>query len=140
MSGLTDSANQQIQAIQQLDDSEEAAAGIADADHGISDEQRDEEEQDHGRNAPSNWIQTNSKDDDEVAIQPISNEEDDEAPTQIGRINFHKAFLGLLDTQKSELYCIQCKLDGTVSYQKKQETYSSSKLTIYLKSNFHSRR
>jgi hypothetical protein len=137
---LTDSARQQIQAIEGLDDSETAADAIADEDDDISEVQRQEEEQDHGRHAPSNWVQPEDVDHDEVAIQPVNEEEEGETPTQIGRINFHKEFMGLLDTQKSALYCIQCKLDGTVTYRKKGETYSSSELTKHLKSGFHSRR
>lgn len=43
-------------------------------------------------------------------------------------------------TQKSDLQCIQCKLDPSVSYQKKDTAYTHSELNKHLKSNFHTRR
>jgi hypothetical protein len=43
-------------------------------------------------------------------------------------------------TQKSDLQCIQCKLDPSVTYQKKVTTYTHSQLNEPLRSSFHTRR
>lgn len=109
-------------------------------DDSISDEQRHEEHEDHGRNAPSNWRQLDSTNHDTIVIQQVGQMEGEEPPTQIGRINFHKNFLGMASMQYSDLQCIQCKLDPSVSYQKKDLKYTHSELNQHLKSNFHTRR
>lgn len=140
VNALSNSANRYVQALEGLDDSEAAAEALVDEDDDITPEQRLQEDQDHGRTAPTQWKQADDVDHDEVTIQPVNNEDGNELPTQIGRINFHKAFIGLMDSQNSELYCIQCKLDGTVPSAKKENTYSYSQLNKHLKSDFHSRR
>jgi len=115
-------------------------AASHDMDDGISAEQRHEEQEDHGRNAPSNWRQLDSTNHDTIVIQQDGQMEGEEPSMQIGRLNFIKNFLGMDSMQYSDLQCIQCKLDPSVSYQMKKTTYTHSQLNEHLKSNFHTRR
>jgi len=42
--------------------------------------------------------------------------------------------------QQNDLTCIQCRLDGTVPFGKKDSSYTRSLLNKHLKSNYHTRR
>jgi hypothetical protein len=46
----------------------------------------------------------------------------------------------MLAMQRTDLTCIQCRLDGTVPFQVKDSVYTHSQLNRHLKSNYHSRR
>lgn len=66
-------------------------------------------------------------------------EENEAAPTPAGRFQFLKTFLDLKSEQTGNLTCLQCRLDDTVPYSKKTETYSRTKLDRHLKQDYHSR-
>lgn len=54
------------------------------------------------------------------------------------KVRSRKTFGGHSAT--TDLTCIQCRLDGTVPFQKQNSVYTHSQLNKHLKSNYHSRR
>lgn len=116
-------------------DSEDAGdiATAGDMDNDTVDQDALDEAAGGTREEPLHWRQLK----DDVVMRPEG--DGDGTSTRKARMEFLKSFVNLTSVSSSNLTCVLCALDPTVSDDIKNQIYNRSKLDRHMKGNFHSR-